>query len=104
MHAGLRAKFRLGERDYVLGRHWLWELFRSLYRMTRPPFIAGGATVLAGYVWAMLRRVERPVSRDLVQFQRREQMERLKRLFLEMVPFRRHNVEYRARVKEKTMV
>lgn len=104
MNAGLRAKFRLGERDYVLGRHWLWELFRSLYQMTRPPFIAGGAAVLAGYVWAMLRRVERPVSRNLVQFQRREQMERLKRFFLGMVPFRRHNVEDRARVKEKTVV
>jgi len=86
MHAGLRAKFRLGERDYVLGRHWLWELFRSLYQMTRPPIITGGAMVLAGYVWAMLRRLESPLSRDLVQFQRREQMERLKRLFLGLVP------------------
>jgi hypothetical protein len=37
----------------------------------------------------MVSGVERPVPRDLVQFQRREQMERLKRLFLEMVPFRR---------------
>ena len=104
MHAGLRAKFRLGEREYMLGGHWLWELFRSLHQMTRPPFIAGGATVLAGYVWAMLGRVERPVSRDLVQFQRREQMERLKRLFLRMVPLRRHDVEDRARVKKKTVV
>lgn len=83
-HAGLRAKFRLGERDYLLGRHWLWELFRSLYQMTRPPFVAGGATVLTGFMWAMLRRVERPVSRDVVQFQRREQMQRLKTLFIGM--------------------
>jgi hypothetical protein len=30
----------------------------------------------------MVRGVERPVSMDLVQFQRREQMERLKRFFL----------------------
>src|SRR5574342_427281 len=101
MQTGLWAKFRLGERDYVLGRHGLWELFRSLYQMTRPPFIAGGATVLAGYVWAMLRRVKRPVSRELVQFQRREQMERLRKFFLGMVPFRRHDGKARARVKGK---
>lgn len=104
MHAGLKAKFRLGERDYVLGSHWLWELLRSLYQMTRPPFIAGGATVLAGYVWAMLRRLERLVSRDLVQFQRREHMERLKRLVPGKVPLRRHEVEDRARVNEKTVM
>lgn len=83
MHAGLRAKFRLGGRDYVLGRHWLWELFRSLYQMTRPPVVAGGATLLAGYGWAMLRRLERPVSGDVVRFQRGEQMERLKKFFLD---------------------
>lgn len=104
MRAGLSAKFRLGERDYVLGRHWLWELFRSLYQMTRPPLIAGGATLLAGYVWAMLRHVERPVSRDLVQFQRREHMERLKGFFFAMVPFRRPSVDDRTKVKEKTVV
>ena len=34
--------------------------------------------VLAGYVWAAVRQRERPVSRELVQFRRREQMQRLK--------------------------
>ncbi len=86
---GLKTKWKRGTLDYMLGRHWLWELFRSLYQMTRPPVIVGGAAVLAGYVWAMVSGVERAVSRDLIQFQRREQMERLKRRFLEMVPFRR---------------
>ena len=35
----------------------------------------------AGYLWAFLRRAERPVSRELVKFHRREQMERLKNKF-----------------------
>lgn len=103
MHTGLRAKFSLGEQDYALGAHWLWEVFRSLYQLTRPPVITGGATLLAGYVWALLRRVERPVSRDLVQFQRRAQMERLKAVLLGMVAVRRHDAERRARVKGKTL-
>jgi len=91
-HPGLTRQWRLGTVDYVLGRHWLWELSRSLYQMTRPPVIVGGAAVLAGYVWAMVKRVERPLSRDLVEFQRREHMERLKRLFLDVVPFRSRDV------------
>jgi len=104
MDTGLRTKFRLGERDFMLGCHWLWETFRSLYQMTRPPLITGGVTVLAGYVWAMLRRIERPVSSDLVQFQRREQMERLKAFLLGMVAIRRHDIGDSARGKGTTLV
>jgi biofilm PGA synthesis N-glycosyltransferase PgaC len=104
MHTGLEAKFRLGEREYVLGGHWLWEVCRSLYQMTRAPLITGGATMLGGYVWAMLRRVERPVSRDLVQFQRREQMERLKAFLLGVVEVRGRDGEGRTRVKGKKLV
>jgi biofilm PGA synthesis N-glycosyltransferase PgaC len=78
---GLTARFKLGQKDYTLGRHLLWQTFRSFYQMTRRPFILGGSAVLAGYLWAMLIRVERPVSRELIQFQRREQMQRVKRFF-----------------------
>ena len=35
----------------------------------------------AGYVWAWVRSVERPVSAELVTFYRREQMLRLKKFF-----------------------
>ncbi|MFZ0825986.1 MAG: glycosyltransferase family 2 protein [Verrucomicrobiia bacterium] len=76
---GLTARFKLGQKDYALGRHLLWQTFRSFYQMTRRPFIVGGGALLAGYLWAMLKRVERPVSRELVHFQRREQMQRVKR-------------------------
>ena len=31
-------------------------------------------------MWAMLRRIERPVSEELIRFKRKEQMIRLKRL------------------------
>jgi hypothetical protein len=68
----------LGEKDYVLGRHPLWQLFRSVYQMSRKPYVVGGLTLLVGYFWAALRRVERPLAPDLVAFQRREQMTRLR--------------------------
>ena len=77
-HGSLGTGFKLGEKDYTLGRHPLWQLCRSLYQMTRRPVVLGGATLLAGYAWAMVRRVERPISPELVSFQRREQMDRLR--------------------------
>ena len=77
----LSTKFKYGIKDYVVGNHPLWELFRSVYQMSQPPFGLGGMSLGAGYFWAMLRQVERPVAPDLITFHRREQMERLKRFF-----------------------
>jgi hypothetical protein len=77
-HGVLAAKFRAGAQDYRLGGHPLWELFRTAYQLTRPPVLAGGLALLAGYAWASLRRAERSISRELMAFRRREQMARLK--------------------------
>jgi poly-beta-1,6-N-acetyl-D-glucosamine synthase len=74
----LKAKFRDGALDYALGGHPVWELCRTAYQITREPYLIGGLTLLAGYVAAGIRRVERPVSREFVRFRRREQMRRLK--------------------------
>jgi glycosyltransferase involved in cell wall biosynthesis len=73
--------FKVGEKDYTLGFHPLWEVLRSIYQMTRRPYLTGGSAIFLGYFWAMLRRVERPVSRELLQFQRRDQMRRLRKFF-----------------------
>src|SRR5881628_17927 len=76
-HSALMVKFRDGALEYALGGHPVWGLLRTVHQMTRRPFVIGGLTLLAGYVWAMVRRVHRPVSRELVEFHRREQMRRL---------------------------
>jgi hypothetical protein len=68
----------MGRKDYRLGFHPLWELFRSAYQMTRRPYIIGGAALFTGYFWAMLSRAKRSVSRDLLEFQRQDQMRRLR--------------------------
>lgn len=73
------AKFRSGVKDYSVGYHPMWMIFRSLYQMRQRPFVLGGLALGAGYAWSMLRRVQRPVSQDLVAFTRREQMQRLSR-------------------------
>jgi len=75
----LRARFKDGEKDYVLGAHPVWEVFRSLYQTNKRPLIAGGCALLAGYLWAAIRRAERAVSPELMRFRRDDQMDRLKR-------------------------
>ena len=80
-HGAWGARFRDGKLDYMLGGHPVWELCRTAYQMTRPPRVTGGLMLLAGYLSAMLRRVSRPVSPELVAFRRREQMQRLRAFF-----------------------
>jgi len=80
------AKFKDGHKDYTLGSHPLWEVCRVTYQLTKKPFVIGGMALFAGYVWCCVRRVQRPISRELMEFRRRDQMRRLrafgKRLFV----------------------
>jgi glycosyltransferase involved in cell wall biosynthesis len=80
----VRVKFKDGQKDYALGGHPLWEVFRALYQMTKAPLIVGGCALGFGYLWSALRRVERPMPAELVKFRRADQMRRLKAL----LPFR----------------
>jgi poly-beta-1,6-N-acetyl-D-glucosamine synthase len=77
-YGGLRAKFKDGEKDYLLGGHPIWELFRAVFQMSRRPLLVGGCVLFAGYSWAAARRVERPMPPELIRFRRRWQMERLR--------------------------
>lgn len=74
-------RFKDGEKDYVLGGHPLWEIFRWTYQMSRPPFVIGGCALLAGYISAFLRREPKSVSPELQRFRRGEQMQRLRAKF-----------------------
>jgi glycosyltransferase involved in cell wall biosynthesis len=76
----LMSRFKNGVKDYAIGNHPLWEVFRGVYQMGNRPYLLGGLLVVLGYFWAAIRRSERPVSWELVKFYRREQMRRLGRL------------------------
>jgi poly-beta-1,6-N-acetyl-D-glucosamine synthase len=84
----LAAKFRTGAKDYSVGNHPVWQLFRMFYQMTQPPFVMGGLALGSGYAWSMVRRLKRPVSHDLVAFTRREQMQRLRNFLTGKTPTR----------------
>jgi biofilm PGA synthesis N-glycosyltransferase PgaC len=77
---GLGARFKYGAKDYSVGNHPVWELFRAVYQMKQRPFVIGGIALALGYLWPMMRRAPRRVSQDLVEFTRNEQMRRLSRV------------------------
>ena len=78
----LHAKFRVGRQDYALGGHPVWELFRTVYQMSKKPYVVGGLTLLAGYISALIRGDERAISNELMAFRRREQMQRLAKFLM----------------------
>jgi glycosyltransferase involved in cell wall biosynthesis len=85
----LSAMFSYGEKDYYLGGHPVWELFRVAYRTTKRPYILAGLSLGLGYCWAFVCRTPRPVSRELMTFHRQEQMLKLKGILKSLVKFRR---------------
>jgi poly-beta-1,6-N-acetyl-D-glucosamine synthase len=89
----LMAKFRFGMQDYALGGHPLWQVFRTVYQMTRGPVVAGGLMLGAGYCWALMKRAPRPISPELVAFRRREQMQRLRNFLTRNTARAPHTVE-----------
>ena len=76
--------FRQGQKDYSLGNDPLWEIFRTFYQMTKKPLIIGGSFLFFGFVWARIKGVKRPISTELMQFIRAEQMQRLRNFFTKM--------------------
>jgi biofilm PGA synthesis N-glycosyltransferase PgaC len=83
------ALFSYGQKDYYLGGSPIWQVFRAGYRLAKPPVLAGGVALLLGYGWAAIRRVERPVTPDLMRFHRREQMKKLKAVAYALVRFKK---------------
>jgi glycosyltransferase involved in cell wall biosynthesis len=85
----LSSSFSYGEKDYYLGGHPLWEVFRVAYRATKKPYLLGGIALFSGYLSASLRQMERPVSKELMRFHRQEQMTKLKKILKSVLTFKR---------------
>jgi len=85
----LASSFSYGEKDYYLGGHPVWELFRVAYRMTKKPYLIDGIALGLGYLWAFLHQIERPVSDELMRFHRREQMQKLKAILQSILKLKR---------------
>ena len=75
----LGARYSLGQQDYYLGNHPLWEILRTLYQLRRRPYFWGGLFLFLGYFSAALKTKKRSVPPELVAFIRHEQMGRLRK-------------------------
>lgn len=82
------ARFANGRKDYIIGNHPAWELFRAVRQMAQKPILAGGLALACGYLCSWLRRVERPIPRDMLVFYRQEQIARLRKFFKAAVRLR----------------
>jgi len=80
MQGALRAKFRLGAKDYTVGNHPAWEAARVVYQLKNRPAVLGAIALGMGYAWSFVRRAEVPLPAELVAFVRKEQLDRLKKL------------------------
>jgi hypothetical protein len=80
-HSPLLVKFHYGTKAYYVGGHPAWELMRGFFQMRQKPFVLGGLYFQLGYLWAALKRMHRPASKELIAFHRKEQMARMRALF-----------------------
>ena len=64
----LTSRFRLGIKDYAVGNHPLWELFRTVHQMRMSPLVFGGLALGTGYFWASLRHLKETGFRRLDRF------------------------------------
>src|ERR1700733_15304970 len=76
----VRRKFQLGIRDYALAYHPGFEFVKCIGRINEPPFLVGAAAWFAGYCMSAIGRRPRLIPPDLVQFVRREQVQRLRNI------------------------
>jgi poly-beta-1,6-N-acetyl-D-glucosamine synthase len=82
LHSGLRERLHMGRKDYLLGNHPIWQIFRGLYQMTHKPYFIGGFLLLTAYFWNAIRGVEKSMPRELMALRRGEQLQRLKSMVL----------------------
>lgn len=81
----LSAYFNYGRKDFYLGNHPLWEMIRIIYRAGKKPYGVAGITLLSGYIWEAIMLERRPVSKELVRFHRKEQMQKLKEILRTLI-------------------
>lgn len=80
--SALKAPFKVGRADYLLGSHPLWEFSRCIYQASRRPILLGGVLRMIGFLWAMLTERDKQVTKDLIVFRRKEQMGRLRKFVM----------------------
>lgn len=72
-----RNWFKNGRANYVTGYHPLFMLSKCLKRLFSPPVVVGAVGLLCGFVSGYLRRAPQVADRELIQYLRQQQLNRL---------------------------
>lgn len=73
-HKGiLTGRQRHGFGQYFMGTGILYMIASAVFRMSRPPIVFGGASMLYGYLRSMLLRVKRYDNAEFIRFLRKYQ-------------------------------
>jgi len=78
----LKTRVELGYGAYSIGYHPLFMLARSIRHLVRRPYLVGGCTMMAAYLWAGLTGRERVADGEVVRYVRRVQLSQLGGFFL----------------------
>ncbi len=77
----LKSYFRQGLMDHSLGYHPAYEIVKNVRRIWARPFPLAALAKVVGFSCGYLTGTERPVSREFINFIRREQMDTLSQWF-----------------------
>lgn len=80
----LKGRFSEGLRAFSIGSHPLFEILKCLDRVRGKPYFVGAVARMAGYIWASFSKEKRIVSKEFVQYLRKEQMHRIKSVFFKI--------------------
>jgi glycosyltransferase involved in cell wall biosynthesis len=76
-HGILLARFKQGERDYLIGYHPLFEFFKSLRRMVEKPYFIGSFLWFFGFIISWIIRKKRNLPPEVIKFIQKEQISQL---------------------------
>lgn len=74
----IKGRFRLGWTDFLLGMHPLYAVVKLIRQLFNKPFIIGGLSLFIGFLYHWVFKRNRSVSKQFVEFFRKEQFSRLK--------------------------
>lgn len=77
----LRHQFRLGRLDYSFGSDPVFELLKCALRIFEKPRMLGAVTRFLGFAWSSISGEKRPVSKEFVDFLRKEQRAKIRGIF-----------------------
>jgi glycosyltransferase involved in cell wall biosynthesis len=78
----LRHHFRLGRLDHSFGSDPVFEFLKCALRVSEKPWFLGAVSRFLGFAWSSVIREKRPVSKEFVDFLRKEQRAKVRGVFL----------------------